>query len=367
MELFISWSGNASRRVAEALASFLEHIVPDVNPFISNQNIEAGEHWEARLNEELNRAHHGVLCLTRDNQAAPWLNYEAGRLSQVLGRTRIIPYTIGFPPNEIAVTTLSRFQGVRNDEAGTWILVETLNGLTLKPRREKFLREGFELFWPRFNADMEAAIRSALPAAPPTQDATDLLIELRSHVLQIRDALAAGSDAHIDPGAQDLANVTLDRLTNLPNRRAFASRGQAIAAAGTPVVVAMIDIDKFGQINNLMGHLEGDRIITAVGKVLTQELSSAGIVFRYGGDVFGVLFTGISSRASADLIDHAGGSVTAALKQESGISVTVSAGISSDSIAGFDEKIEEAQAALYDAKRAGGDRTTTAVGSRQSG
>ena len=78
LDVFLSWSGDVSRSVAEALAKFIRHVVPGVDIFVSSKDISAGERWMTRLEGQLEGQHHAILCLTSHNQGSPWINYEAG-------------------------------------------------------------------------------------------------------------------------------------------------------------------------------------------------------------------------------------------------------------------------------------------------
>lgn len=60
-------------------------------------------------------------------------------------------------------------------------------------------------------------------------------------------------------------------------------------ALGNPLAVLFVDGDRFKVVNDRFGHRAGDRLLAAVGRVLTEAAGDAGIVFRYGGDEFVVV------------------------------------------------------------------------------
>lgn len=81
-----------------------------------------------------------------------------------------------------------------------------------------------------------------------------------------------------------------DQVSKLPNRRAFHDRlKQQCAGDARPFVVALVDIDRFKEINDTYGHETGDRLIEAVSERLKNEMGSDGIVARLGGDEFAVM------------------------------------------------------------------------------
>ncbi|HET8587599.1 MAG TPA: EAL domain-containing protein, partial [Candidatus Limnocylindria bacterium] len=86
-----------------------------------------------------------------------------------------------------------------------------------------------------------------------------------------------------------------DDLTGLPNRTLFRDRiEQAIALArrdGGQLAVAMIDLDRFKDVNDTLGHHAGDTLLVEVGRRLRDILRSSDTVARLGGDEFGVLIS----------------------------------------------------------------------------
>jgi len=92
--------------------------------------------------------------------------------------------------------------------------------------------------------------------------------------------------------------VSKDVLTGVASRRALMSKLKEkmadAARAQEPLGVFMIDVDHFKRVNDLCGHQEGDRILSAVGKFLTSEVRTSDFVGRYGGEEFVVICPRIS-------------------------------------------------------------------------
>lgn len=83
--------------------------------------------------------------------------------------------------------------------------------------------------------------------------------------------------------------LSRDALTQLGNRKALREALDRMTEAGKPQVFAMIDLDRFKQLNDTYGHLEGDRCLQTFASLLAREFAGHQ-VFRYGGDEFCVLF-----------------------------------------------------------------------------
>jgi diguanylate cyclase (GGDEF)-like protein len=92
---------------------------------------------------------------------------------------------------------------------------------------------------------------------------------------------------------------THDPLTGLPNRAAFRNLCAQAFAAGDPVALAVVDIDRFRIVNETLGHQTADAVLVEVGAALAARVSESDVVARIGGDVFGVLLRG-AARADAE-------------------------------------------------------------------
>jgi hypothetical protein len=82
MQVFISWSGQRSRAVAEVLRTWLPKVIQSLDPWMSDEDIDAGSRWLADVTTSLNQAKVGLICVTPENQHKPWLLFEAGALSR---------------------------------------------------------------------------------------------------------------------------------------------------------------------------------------------------------------------------------------------------------------------------------------------
>jgi diguanylate cyclase (GGDEF)-like protein len=107
-----------------------------------------------------------------------------------------------------------------------------------------------------------------------------------------------------------------DPLTGVGNYRKLHERLHA-ATAQDPERFALLtlDVDRFKEINEVHGHLEGDRLLQEVGRVLTENVRGTDVVARQGGDEFSVLMPGSTEEGAAMLarrIEEALASIEAA-------------------------------------------------------
>lgn len=357
MQVFISWSGEVSRAVANELSKWLEHVISGVDTFVSNRDVDAGDRWEAKISEELDASHHAVLCVTRDNQTAPWLLYEAGALGKLISRAKVIPFTIGFSPQELAIGPLSRFQGVQNDEVGTWDLVRSLNRSQRTPKEEGFIREAFDLWWPRLEVSMKAAITVQPPEVNENIPSDrELLLQLREDMVHVLRYVRQRELSDFVKQRDIIESLTRDPLTQLADRRIFEIRAAELETTKSPYVVAILDLDNFKILNDMYGHAEGDRVLTIVAASLSEIMKPGDLVVRYGGEEFGIMFVDTSIENAGQIMQRFIDELPEVLKREGAPSTTASVGLNSNRTESFKSKLQEATTALYEAKSQGRNR-----------
>jgi diguanylate cyclase (GGDEF)-like protein/PAS domain S-box-containing protein len=156
----------------------------------------------------------------------------------------------------------------------------------------------------------------------------------------------------------------LDSLTGLPNRLQFNENLQALlksaAADGQRFAVGLIDVDRFKETNDILGHSAGDELLKELGARLEVALKPFGSVARLGGDEFAVL---IAMEDDASKLNHAIASIFATVSQAvvvGGVQhrCTISLGLTifpSDAT-NASELLKNADLALYRAKELGRDR-----------
>lgn len=127
--------------------------------------------------------------------------------------------------------------------------------------------------------------------------------------------------------------------------------------------MALFDIDFFGKINKAHGRETGDACITALGEHLTRSLRDTAEVYRYGGDAFAALFSGVDKERAFLEAETARTSFgESAFKVKTGIELTLSAGVAAwpDDAASAQMVVRKCTEALYRAKVSGRDRVCLA-------
>ena len=153
-----------------------------------------------------------------------------------------------------------------------------------------------------------------------------------------------------------------DPLTGLANRRGFMAQVEGLPGERRRGCIAIIDIDHFKQVNDQLGHDEGDRVLAAFADRLSAQMRRMDIVARWGGEEFLLFFQdAIEDEACWSLSRIASQMRDAAIGRINGRPISFSAGVARWSGDDMHRVIEAADSALYEAKGAGRDRICRAA------
>ena len=179
MQVFISWSGDRSRAVAELLDDWIQCVLQAVRPWMSSKDIDRGSLWFSEISDQLKDTTIGVVCLTKDNLNKPWILFESGALAKGLTSTRVCTFLIDLETTDIN-NPLAQFNHTLPNKDGLYELVRTLNSsLGENSLREKVLEQVFNTYWPQFEDGFAKALKEN-PAGEHTPPRTeeDILSEV---------------------------------------------------------------------------------------------------------------------------------------------------------------------------------------------
>lgn len=180
--------------------------------------------------------------------------------------------------------------------------------------------------------------------------------------------LLAAVETRIERARQIRRTLDHDNLTGLLNRGAFLRRlkERITRSDGTPAALAILDVDRFKEINDTHGHAFGDQVLSRLSSFLRMRVRMSDSVGRYGGEEFTMLINDATEQEAAQLIDRLRAEF-AAMTHTSGsgrtVFATFSAGVVTmpkdvDAIA---RALEAADTALYRAKAEGRNRVCRAT------
>lgn len=177
MEIFLSWSGDHSLAIANALRTWLPKIVNAFKPWLSSSDINKGTRWGVDVASRLNSAKAGIICLTPDNLHSDWILFEAGAISKTVETPRVCTLLVGLETSDLE-PPLSQFQATKANEVDILELVKTLNlALGESALPNEHVVEAFRMCWPTLKAALDNLPISAT-AHKPVRSERQLIEEI---------------------------------------------------------------------------------------------------------------------------------------------------------------------------------------------
>lgn len=170
----------------------------------------------------------------------------------------------------------------------------------------------------------------------------------------------------VPPGApsedQDHFLARHDALTGLPNRLYFAEiehqQREQMRGTGHPFALMFLDLDKFKDVNDNLGHASGDQLLLAVAERLTRAVRKSDTVARFGGDEFAILLSEIPEEsiltALAEKLNHVMAQPFVLGEDTVCISASIGVAVCPTDSDDPSELMRKADAAMYEVKRRGG-------------
>lgn len=223
--VFLSWSGPLSRAIATELRDWLPDVVRDAVPWMSAEDIAKGSVWSTEINQQLGKCKVGIIVLTRQNLAAPWVLWEAGAIFKAMPDRSVCTLLCDFSPP--VTGPLGQFQATEFTECDCLRLCRDVSALVSPGAAQDRLEKWFRKHWPELKAACDEARRAYPPsdsASAPKPDIEEIL----------RDMLAGIQAIQRQQGDFDARLLRIDR------RGLEARRGRA-GGGGWPLSVEPSD------------------------------------------------------------------------------------------------------------------------------
>lgn len=273
MKIFISWSGRASKALAEALSIWLPSVIQQVQPFYS-QRIEKGTEGLRAIAESLESTGFGIICLTSENLKSPWIHFEAGALSK-LSDKRLWTILLNLQSSDVE-PPLGQFQHTLPTKDEMRDLLVSINQHVESPLSQDLLLSSFERCWPEMEKEFDKASKLITVKSPePGEIRSD-----REIINEVLDILRSEPWKNSRPplgiterATTDLAFVTpepidiqlVDRLMEEANEAGIVKQYMAtpiegpnpLSRMGKYVIrITLADIDRFGEFIYFQNRLE---------------------------------------------------------------------------------------------------------------
>lgn len=192
-EIFLCWSGKRSKFVAESLYEWIPHVIQNVKPWISSEDIYAGDKWFNEICKKLEKYQFGIICLTPENITSPWLLFEAGALAKAIEESSVCPYLIDLTSSDFK-GPLAHFHSIEATEDGTYNLIKSINHtLGEDALNEKQLKDTFDRWWPDLKNKLDDLPSSEVEERPKRDD-SDILKEILELVRSLARSDAKKAD-----------------------------------------------------------------------------------------------------------------------------------------------------------------------------
>lgn len=172
MKIFISWSGDLSKAIAQHFAEWLKYVIQATEPWISTRNIESGSIWFNEIRNELKDTTTGVVCLTKENLKNPWILFEAGALAKGLDSSRVYTLLIDLESSDVEAPLAQFNHTIVGSKSSMLKLVQDLNSRLPKALEARTLERTFELHWPEFEKLYREALANATKPQIPLPERT---------------------------------------------------------------------------------------------------------------------------------------------------------------------------------------------------
>jgi hypothetical protein len=159
-KVFISWSGDLSRKLAEALRNWLPATLQYVKPYFSPDDIEKGAKWNSEIAKELETSNVGIICLTQDNTEKPWILFESGALSKSIDKARVCTLLFNLDAADVK-GPLTSFQATKFVSEDFKRLVSTINNTAGDAKLEApVLDSVFDMWWPQLEEQVAEILKT---------------------------------------------------------------------------------------------------------------------------------------------------------------------------------------------------------------
>jgi hypothetical protein len=179
MRIFISWSGNSSKKIAEELNVWLPRVIQAIKPYFSPSDIDKGARWNTEISKELQNCNFGLIVLTKENLEKPWIMYEAGSLAKQLDTGHVCPILFGVDAVEVK-GPLVQFQSTKFEADDIRALLKTINSQCGEVKlSDDALAESFDVWWPKLQRKITEVLNQNSGEAKQTErNERDMIVEI---------------------------------------------------------------------------------------------------------------------------------------------------------------------------------------------
>lgn len=173
-----------------------------------SDEILAAKRWSVEISNSLQNSNYGIICLTRQNQASPWILFEAGAIARSLDEGRVCPFLIDLSTSDLS-GPLAQFQAVAASQQGIKELVLSISSASSNDNEADIARHLglFDALWPKLQEAL-GSVPDDAPNPGPEKTEMEILREVLDLArLQTRYLFSIDrkADHHPDPGLSPIS------------------------------------------------------------------------------------------------------------------------------------------------------------------
>lgn len=253
MKVFISWSGELSKNIAEIFRQWIPGVIQAVKPYYSPDDITKGTRWESEISKELDTSKIGIICLTKDNLNSPWIMFEAGALSKNIDKSKVCPLLFGIEPSDIQ-GPLVQFQAAKFSKKEMKRVIKMMNSeLGETSLANDVLDSVFEMWWQKLEEKIQSELSLTKEPKSDLRTERDLLEEILklTRDISISKAKLKDKDYSLPP---ELFEELLFVAYKLCTRAINLTRHQVLYEYSERLFILLDDLIQFSNFPNLMKH-----------------------------------------------------------------------------------------------------------------
>ncbi len=157
-DVFISWSGIKSRKLAEALREWIPSVLQFAKPYYTPNDIEKGAKWSSEIAGKLASCKVGIVCLTADNHQKPWILFEAGALAKDLKDSKVCSILFDMDSADLSgpLATLQTTIFEKNDFRKLMASINGAGGERALPKDT--FETVFDMWWPKLEKEIQSIL-----------------------------------------------------------------------------------------------------------------------------------------------------------------------------------------------------------------
>jgi hypothetical protein len=201
MKIFISWSDEPSKSIAQFLSTWFKQVIQSLNIWVSTNNIEPGSPWFGAIQSGLAETYFGIICLTKENQHKPWIMFEAGSLAKGADQSRIFTLLLDLDSTDVT-GPLASYNHTKFQKEQVYKLIETINKNLEKPLDSSVLNKAFEQNWDELEKYIteQIVVHSGKRVVSPKRTTEDMLKEAVEIIRSVDRKLSSLSTSGIEYG-----------------------------------------------------------------------------------------------------------------------------------------------------------------------